>query len=360
MRVSWLEMRDFRNYTSAQLSLAPEGLTVVVGDNGQGKTNLLEAIGYLGRLKSFRQAPNEALIRQGCQRAVLRAECERAGRSLLLEAEVAMSGRDKWQVNRQPAKRSRDVLGTVQVSVFSPDDLSLIKHGPSGRRALLDEIQVSLHPSFQSRLSELERILRQRASLLRQAKGNLGQGELETIDVWDQKLSIVGAEVSTTRRELVTSLEPMVATSYSHLVGGKADVSLRYERSWEGDLSEALAKSRPEDVRRGVNTVGPHRDELSISLEQLPARTHASQGEQRGLALALRLAAHVMVTEREGTPPVLLLDDVFSELDPARSAALVDHLPMGQAVLTTTGTLPPGAAPAVTIRVRGGVLEPVG
>ncbi|HVE94410.1 MAG TPA: DNA replication/repair protein RecF [Acidimicrobiales bacterium] len=354
MQVLWLELRDFRNYATAELELASDGLTVVHGDNGEGKTNLIEAIGWLATLASFRGAPNEALVRSGATAAVIRSEADRDGRRITLEAELPSTGAPTVLVNRQRLRRSRDLLGALRVSVFSPDDLALVKGGPSERRRLLDEALVALHPRHAETQSAVERVLRQRATLLRQAGGRLTPEIASTLDVWDAKLAEHGTALAGARRELVSSLEPAVAKAYDQVAAASDRVVLRYVSSWGDDLAAALAAARADDIRRGVTTVGPHRDDLALSIAELPARTHASQGEQRSLALSLRLGVHTAVTEATESPPVLLLDDVFSELDPERSAALTAHLPAGQAILTTAGPLPPGAAPAKTVRIIEG------
>lgn len=354
MRVLWLSLRDFRNYTTAELTLAPDGLTVVHGDNGEGKTNLIEALAWLATLTSFRGAPNDALVRAGAAAAVIRAEAERDGRRLTIEAEVPSSGAATVLVNRQKLRRSRDLLGALRVSVFSPDDLALVKGGPSERRRLLDDALVALDARHAETQAAVDRVLRQRGSLLRQAGGRLTPEIASTLDVWDHKLSEHGAALAAARQELVTRLEPAVAKAYDQVAAASDRVTLRYVSSWGDDLAAALAAARADDIRRGATTVGPHRDELELRVAELPARTHASQGEQRSLALSLRLGTHAAVTEATETPPVLLLDDVFSELDPARSAALITHLPPGQAVLTTAGPLPPGAAPARVVRIVNG------
>ena len=357
MRVDRLWLTDFRSYTSAELAPAPEGLTVVVGANGEGKTNLLEAIGYLATLSSFRGAPDDALVRLGASQAVVRAEGERDGRNLLLEAEINAVGRNRVFVNRQPLKRGRDLLGALRVTVFSPDDLALVKGGPAERRRYLDDTLVALHPRFDALRADVERILRQRTTLLKQAGGRLTPEIESTLDVWDAKLASAGTALTEARVELVGKLEPVVAKSYDQVAHAAADVSMALVRSWDGLLTEALAAARVDDVRRGVTTVGPHRDDVALAIAGLPGRTHASQGEQRSLALALQLAAHAVVTEATGTTPVLLLDDVFSELDPDRSDALLAHLPMGQAILTTAGVVPASASVALTVTVAGGKLS---
>lgn len=365
MRVTRLWLTNFRNYETAELAPDPEGLTVIVGSNGEGKTNLLEAIGYLATLSSFRGAPGDALIRSGCGSAVVRAEGERDERALLIEAELSPSGRDRVQVNRQPLKRSRDLLGALRVSVFAPDDLVLVKGGPGERRRFVDDVLVSLHPKHDALQRDVDRVLKQRNSLLRQAAASRGErnrsgltGEVEsTLDVWDAKLASSGTALVEARESLVDQLEPEVGKAYDQVAHTAADVTMTYQRSWSGPLADAIAAGRADDLRRGLSLVGPHRDEIALAIGGLPGRTHASQGEQRSLALALRLAAHRIVGDAVGASPVLLLDDVFSELDPERSEALLTHLPPGQALLTTAGVVPESARPGRVVRVSGGLLS---
>jgi DNA replication and repair protein RecF len=352
--VTHLELVDFRSYRHASLDLHP-GLTVVRGANGHGKTNLVEALAYLATLESFRGAPVDALIRVGADAAILRAVVERDGRTITIDAELQRNGRDRVLVNRQRLGRARDLLGTVRVSVFSPDDLALIKEGPAGRRRFLDDTLVALHRRCDQLRHDLERVLRQRNVLLKQAAGRASAEVLSTLDVWDARLAQLGDELGDARAALVARLAPRVTEAYASVAGEAGAVHLRYEPPWRrAGLAAALAASRDDDVRRQLSLVGPHRDELDVQLAGLPARTHASQGEQRCLALALRLGAHDLVTDEVGAAPVLLLDDVFSELDPARSAALLRHLPDGQIVLTTAGALPPDAHPDAVIDVRAG------
>ena len=352
MRLTRLWLTEFRNYDTAELAI-PAGLTVIVGDNGSGKTNLLEAVGYLATLESFRGAPAEALVRQGQDRAVVRGEAWRGGRELLIEAEIAVRGRGRVAVNRQPLRRAADLVGALVVTVFAPDDLELVKGGPSARRRYLDDLLVALHPRHDALRRDLERILRQRTALLRDAGGRLSPALEPTLDVWDAKLASVGDALGAARAELVGRLEPALAAAYAGIAGPEArPVAVAYEAPWRaGGLAAALAASRVEELRRGVCLVGPHRDELVLSISGMPARTHASQGEQRSMALALRLAGHRVVGDTLEEPPVLLLDDVFSELDDLRSQALLDHLPLGQAILTTTGAIPPAAVPELVVEV---------
>lgn len=359
MRVDRVWLSDFRNWRELDLRLAP-GLTVVVGGNGDGKTSLLEAVAYLATLRSFRGAPKDALVRHDCSRAVVRAEGERAGRHLLLEAEIHAVGRDRVLVNRQPLARTKDLLGALRVSVFSPDDLVLVKGPPGARRDFLDGALVALQPRHERLLADVERILRQRNALLRQAGGRVTGDVAATLDVWDARLAAAGEALAAARADLVARLAPIVAETYAALAGAPVRVGVAYVTTWAAGagLAGALAAARHDDLRRGQTTVGPHRDELAVTLAGRPARTEASQGEQRCLALALRLAAHTLVTETVGSPPVLLLDDVFSELDAERAAALCAHLPPGQALLTTAGAVPAAISPERVVQiVRGRLVE---
>ena len=356
MRLRHLWLHDFRNYETADLTLPP-GLTVVRGANGEGKTSLLEGIGYLATLASFRGVPGEALVREGCTQAVVRGEGERNGRQLLVEAEIALHGRGRVAVNKQRLRKSSDLLDAVRVSVFAPDDLELVKGGPSARRRYLDDTLVALSPKHEATRRDLDRILRQRTALLRQSGGRLTPDIATTLDVWDSKLVVAGEALADARAALVADLEPALAKAYADLSPTRGAVTASYDAPWRGSgLAAALAEARADELRRGVCLVGPHRDDLTLRINAMPARTHASQGEQRSMALALRLAAHRLVAETLDDVPVLLLDDVFSELDPARTENLLHHLPRGQAVLTTAGPLPDGAEPEQVVTVTAGRL----
>jgi DNA replication and repair protein RecF len=330
----------------------------VLGRNGQGKTNLAEAIAYLATLSSFRGAPPDALIGANAEQAVLRASLrDDDGRQVLIEAELTRSGRNRVQVNRQRLARTRDLLGVVRVSVFAPDDLSMIKGAPAERRRFLDDTLVALATKYDAARLELDRIVRQRNVLLKQAGGKLTEEVETTLDVWDARLADVGGRFGHARATLVDRCRPMVAEAYDQLAGAPAAVTITYDPAWRRTgLAEALKAARPDDVRRGVSTVGPHRDDVEIGLGGMPARTHASQGEQRTLALALRLAAHRLVAERTGSVPVLVLDDVLSELDPERATALLANLPLGQVVITSASPLPPAAKPDRTLEIRAGTV----
>ncbi len=360
MRLDRVEVRGFRSYAHTEIDLAP-GLTVLQGPNGSGKTNLLEAIGYLATLSSFRGAPNEALMRSSASSATIGPEKAATvvrgfgvidDRRMEIETEIAPGRRNRTLINKQPMSRVRDVGEALQVSVFSPDDLILVKGGPAERRRYLDELGARVHPRNDSLLTEFERVLRQRNALLKQCAGRLDPTAALTLDVWDTKLTVTGEQVGVLRLELVEQLGPVVAQAYADIADRPAPITMAVRSSWSGSLADALAAGRNDDVRRGVSLIGPHRDDIDASIEGRPARTHASQGEQRTLSLAFRLAEHRLVARAVGRTPLLLLDDVFSELDPARSEALIRHLPAGQSLLATAGHLPHAARAEALYRVR--------
>jgi len=358
--VSRLELVDFRNYRQAEFDLTA-GVTAVLGRNGQGKTNLAEALAYLATLDSFRGAPADALIRAGADSAIIRATVSDAGRpndrTVLIEAELARHGRNRVQVNRQRLGRARDLLGVMRVTVFAPDDLVIVKGGPAERRRLLDETLVALAVKYDAIRLELDRVIRQRNTLLKQAGGKLNDEIALTLDVWDARLVTVGEQLGHARATLVARVAPFAEQAYTDLAGSAVPVELVYEPEWRRTgLATALEASRQADVRRGQSTVGPHRDDVELALNGMPARTHASQGEQRTLALALRLGAHRLVAERTGSAPVLVLDDVLSELDPGRSQALLEHLPAGQVVITSASALPDQAQPERVIEIVSGTV----
>jgi DNA replication and repair protein RecF len=353
-----IELTDFRNYARETIELST-GVTAVVGDNAQGKTSLAEAMSYLATLRSFRGAPNDALVRQGADSAYVRAEIRQDdGREILVEAEINRAGRNRVLVNKQRLPRIRELLGVVRTTVFAPTDLDLVTGGPAERRGLMDDALVALAVRNDALCMEVDRVVRQRNVLLKQAAGRLTADTEMTLGVWDEKFADVGDRLGHARATLVARLTPHVVTAYEVLAGAPTPIDLVYEPEWrrDGGLAAALAASRSDDVRRGVSTVGPHRDELEIGLKGMTARLTASQGECRTLALALRLGVHRLVTEHVGETPLLVLDDVLSELDPHRCEALLRHLPPGQVIITTASPLPPAAMPDTVITISGGAV----
>lgn len=349
-------MRSFRNLAELRLAPDPSGLTIVTGANGAGKTSFLEAIAYASTLGSFRNSPRDSLVQNSADRSFVRVETETEGHTSLVEIEIPRDGRDRVQRNRQRVRRASELLETLRVTVFTPDDLALVKSGPQHRRDFLDDALVGADPRRLETRQTVERVLRQRAALLRQASGYATPDVLSTLDVWDTQLASAGGELIAGREELAAALEPLASDAYRCLTGSEEGIRLAYERSFDGDLAGALALARKEDLRRGASTVGPHRDDLAVYAGDLDARTRLSQGRQRCVTLALRLATHKVVTKSAGTPPVLLLDDAFSELDEHTAQALFNELPAGQALLTSAGPLPVGAAPAMIIKLVDGAI----
>ena len=358
MFIEHLELADFRNYSQASFDFT-RGITAVVGRNAQGKTNVAEAMNFLATLESFRLAPTAALVRDGADTAFIRATIRHDdGREFLVEIQIPRQGRTTVLVNRQRLQRTRDLLGVLRVTVFSPDDLELVKGAPSERRRFCDETLVSLAVKNDALRLDLDRVLRQRNTLLKQCNGRLTDEVGFTLDVWDERMATIGDELGQARADLVARLQPVAEEAYQHLAGRPFAVGLRYEPEWRRQgLAVALRASRSDDVRRGSSTVGPHRDDVDFTLGSMPARTHASQGEMRSLALSLRLAAHRLVASATDTTPLLILDDVLSELDPERCEALLAHLPPGQVVITTASPLPEAARPDRILRIEQGRVE---
>ena len=342
MHLVTLHIENFRCFTEAALDPDPEGTTVITGRNGVGKTSLLEAVAYLATLQSFRGSPKEAMVRAGAEQAILRAETVVGERPLSIEAELSIVGRSRTMVNRQAVRRRSDLHEALRATVFSPEDIAVVRGPPADRRRFLDGVLDVVDQRAASLSDDVDRILRQRAALLRQSNRRLSPEVAATLDVWDSRLAAAGGALADAREALTQRLQPLATEHYARLAGEDGPIALAYRRSWDGSLEHALAASRDDDLRRGVTLVGPHRDDLELLLAGLPTRTHSSQGEQRSVALALRLAAHQLATDRLGSAPVLLLDDVFSELDPARSRALIAELPEGQSILTTAAPLPAG------------------
>jgi len=357
--LKFLELQDFRNYTSLKLQLHP-GLTLLAGKNGSGKTNLIESVGFLARGGPLRNMPAEGLIRDGAEMAVARGEFSSLQRSLLVEAQLPRPPkRLRLQVNRQPVARRSDLRSLIPITVFLPGHLSVIQGSPDGRREFLDEAAVAISPMAAEAQADMQRILRQRNALLRQAKGILTSEDALSLDVWDEQLAPAATACTEMRLEALAKAASYVEAAYQQIAKERVDLQMSYEQSWLGDdFSQALAAARQDDLRRGLTTRGPHRDDLQLWLGNLPARTHASQGEQRTLALAMRLALHQLQTDARREAPLLLLDDVLSELDSQRSERLIEALPEGQAILTSATPLPEVVQPDETFTVSEGILSP--
>ena len=363
MRLGRLWLTDFRCYTLADVTF-DAGCTVITGQNGHGKTSLLEAVGWLANGRSLRGVADRVLVRSGCEDAIVRAEVMHGERELLIEAMIRVAGRNRVQVNKQAITRRRDLAEHLRVTVFAPDDLALVKGAPAGRREYLDDLLVSSAPRWSASMSDYERVVKQRNALLR--AGIRGADDRTTLEVLNTKLVEQGSSLIRARLDLIDRLSPAVRDAYASLAGDAPGFATRYECEWsdavvtaetvEHELEAALVRFARREEDRGSTLVGPHRDDWTFVLDGLDARHHASQGEQRTLALGLRLAGHQLVADAIGEQPVLLLDDVFSELDAERATALVRHLPATQTLVTTAGALPEGLAPGAWLRIHDGAI----
>ena len=386
MHLTRLSLTDFRSYQTADVVLGP-GVTTFIGANGQGKTNLVEAAGYLATLASHRVTTDAPLIRQGADRAILRGLVSAAGRESLIEIEINAGRANRVRLNRSPATRPRAVIGALRCVLFAPEDIAVVKGDPDQRRRYLDDLLVATRPRYAGVRADYDRVLRQRTALLKSAKtrGGLPAGALE---VWDDQLVSAGAELTAGRLRLISEIRELVGSCYSAVSGTERDTGLRYRMSavaqarddagtgpgpgtgsvTEGEpdaergklavlLRNALAERRRAEFERAVCLVGPHRDELELMIGGLPARGYASHGESWSLALALRLAGYQLLRSG-GDDPVLMLDDVFAELDSGRRNRLAELVRGAEQVLVTAAVpqdVPDGLAGA-RFSVAGGMV----
>ncbi|QDW28349.1 DNA replication/repair protein RecF [Arthrobacter sp. KBS0702] len=398
MYLEQLSLTDFRSYAQVDLSLEP-GVTVLVGSNGIGKTNLMEAIGYLATLSSHRVSTDAPLLRFGTERAMIRAKLVRGDQSTVLELEINAGRANRARINRSNPVRARDILGICQTVLFAPEDLALVKGDPSNRRRFLDELLVSLVPRHAATRSDYDRVLKQRNALLKSGRtGKFTAGHEATLDVWDQHMARAGAELLHARLELVERLQPHLNSAYAQLTDGSKAAGAIYRSTLQGafdddgevtaassgavpadgmedlrplsvdELTEryvrAFAASRRKELERGISLVGPHRDELELVLGQAPAKGYASHGETWSMCLALRLAAYyVMLDDARtgGSAPILILDDVFAELDVQRRRKLASIVSGAEQVLVTAAVEDDIPAELAGRRVKvipGGLDEP--
>ena len=368
MHLAWLEMRDFRSYQ--EITLRPDpGINVLVGPNGAGKTSVLEGIGYLATLNSFRRSPEASLVRDSAEAAIVRGEFATSTGGATIEIEIPATGRRRVLLNGKRAASRADIAAVTAVVAFLPDDLDLVKRGPAYRREYLDDVAAQAWPAAGVDQSDYERALRQRNALLRKEGRRADEA---TLDVWDDRVSRLGAKVLERRLAAAALLQPEVAALYAEMGEGAERFSWSYLSSGLGEiglpasadtltgpLHDAMASARQDDLDRRTTTVGPHRDEVVMRLDARDARTRTSQGEQRSIALGLRIAAFRVLSERRGSRPVLLLDDVFSELDADRGRRLVGHLPETQVFVTSARA---EEVPLVGTRwtvAQGGEIRPV-
>jgi DNA replication and repair protein RecF len=408
VHLSQLSVTDFRSYPRAELPLG-RGVTTLIGLNGQGKTNLVEAAGYLATLASHRVASDAPLVRAGTQQAVIRGVVVRNGRETLIELEIntgRANGRNRARLNRSPASRPRDILGTLRTVLFAPEDLGLVKGDPSERRRFLDELLVARQPRWAGVRADYDKVLRQRNALLKSAAPVLRRGvrrsqasssppastrpstplstdvvdkgvdkgvdgtvddndsALHTLDVWNSHLATVGAQLLYARLRLMRDLAPYLTKAYDEVSAAHSDARISYRSSLREEMALAiaagavpemqelhdeilasLAAMRVKEVERGVSLVGPHRDDVVLTLGELPAKGYASHGESWSFALGLRLAAYQLLRHDLGEDPVLILDDVFAELDSGRRERLATLIADCEQVLITAAF--PGDVPSV-------------
>jgi DNA replication and repair protein RecF len=398
VHVTWLALTDFRSYVSAELALE-DGVSTLLGANGQGKTNLVEAVSYLATLGSHRVASDAPLVRHGAQCAIVRAQIAAPGRATLLELEINPGRPNRVQLNHSPVPRPREVLGVLRTVLFAPEDLALVKGEPDQRRRFLDDLLVATAPRYAGVRADYERVVRQRTALLKSLRGHPparvpsrsggpradgrpdgataggaaagaaaddppASRAARTLEVWDEHLVRTGVELVAARLKLTAALRPLVGRCYAAVAGAETAITVGYRQSAgaagragsvagagplpgqvpgepspdpaglaEG-MREALARSRAEELDRGVCLVGPHRDDVDLRIGELPARGYASHGESWSMALALRLASYELLRSLGGDP-VLLLDDVFAELDTGRRARLAALVAGAEQVLVT-------------------------
>lgn len=382
--VSRLNLRDFRNYHSVDLALTA-GPNLFVGNNGQGKTNLVESLGYLSTLGSHRVSTEQAMIRQGAEAAIIRARINHDAKEMLLEVQLNRTGANRAQVNRNQVKL-RELPRYFQTVLFAPEDLALVRGEPSGRRRFVDELLVSRFPRFSGVLSDYDRVLRQRNTLLKSARASGVRGDgLSTLGVWDERLIDLGSEIIAARSQLVADVQPRLAEAYIAVAGDDhhAELSSRLsilsgdpdtesaEQDVRGVVSaqeasakfrETLDRLRRSELERGITLAGPHRDDLVLGLNDMPARGYASHGESWSFALALKLAAaRVLKEESNAGDPVLILDDVFAELDESRRDRLGKAVGHFEQVLITAAVLRdvPEQLAGNTVHIeRGTIVEP--
>jgi len=350
MYVRHLSLQDFRSWAELDLELAP-GRTVFVGPNGFGKTNLVEALWFCATLGSHRVSTDAPLIRAGAERAIISTIVVNEGRELAVDLEIAAGRANKGRLNRSPVRSTREVLGAVRAVLFAPEDLALVRGDPAERRRYLDELATVRRPRIAAVRADYDKVLKQRTALLKSAGGGRYRGDagvLETLDVWDGHLAANGAQLMAARLDLVNQLAPEVEKAYQLLAPASRPAAIAYRSSidaadldgagdtdlLEAALLDALARRRGAELERGMCLVGPHRDDLELRLGEQPAKGFASHGESWSVALALRLASYELL-RAEGSEPVLILDDVFAELDNARRRALAGVAATAEQVLVT-------------------------
>ena len=368
-------MHNFRSYVDVEVALDP-GVTAFIGRNGQGKTNIVEAVDYIARLASHRVASDAPLVRHGTDQAVVRTAVVRDERQALLEVEINPGRSNRARINKSPLPRSREMIGMVRTVLFSPEDLTLVKGDPSDRRRFLDDLLILRAPRLAGVRADYDRVLRQRNSLLKTAGAarrgsSSSEAALSTLGVWNSHLARTGAELLAARLTLVEELRPLVGKAYEAVARGatRSDATMAYKSSFELPVQEGPApdrdavaeailaevdRRRGDELDRGISLVGPHRDELTLMLGPLPVKGYASHGESWSFALALRLASYDLL-RAGGDDPILILDDVFAELDSERRQRLAEMVADAEQVLVTAAV--PADVPAALAGVRFDVAD---
>jgi DNA replication and repair protein RecF len=372
--VRHLSLADFRSWHTAEVGFEP-GPNVLLGANGQGKTNLVEAVGYLATGTSHRSATDAPLIRSGAEQAALRAAVVSAGRELRLELEIRPGRTNQARISGSPV-RLRDAVGVLRAVLFAPEDLAIVRGDPAERRRFIDELATARTPRIAGARSDYERVLKQRAALLKSAAAARHRADLSTLDIWDAHLARHGAQLLAARLATLAALAPPAAAAYAQVAPTSEPLVLEYSSTLgsslqpdpaalEAALLEELARVRPAELERGVNLVGPHRDDLLISLGALPVRGYASHGESWSTALALRLGSFELLREEaagmSGGEPVLVLDDVFAELDVGRREQLAGTAAKAEQVLVTAAVADdvPGELVGARFEVTAGMVRRV-
>lgn len=369
MQVTSLSLANYRNYNQLSISLLP-GVNLLIGQNGQGKTNLVEAIRYCSTLSSHR-SPNSALIKSGETQASIGVELENHGKKLKLGVELNKESPNRHSINGNIVRKSSEVLGALTTVIFSPEDIDLIRRDPSTRRSFLNELAVQLRPSYYQTLQDYERVLKQRNALLKSARGK-SNVDLSTLELWDENLVSLGSKVIQNREQLIQALSPRINQKYSQISKSDSNIQLSqqssidvdYSEKSEGEikthLTEAIIRLRQDEIDRGMTLIGPQRDELFIQLNDLSAKEHASQGEAWSLALSMKLASAELIADSSSTgKPVMILDDVFSVLDNSRRQALTEFITGYEQVLITAAVEAdvPLTSDATKFMIRGGQVE---
>jgi DNA replication and repair protein RecF len=353
-----LQLTNFRVFESRHVTPPADAVTVFLSPNGTGKTSILEAVFALATGGSFRTTSASDLLRTGSDAAAVHGLAFQGTRRLDMKLQLKRGARNvtkRLTINEQRPQTYAEIYDVFPVTIFTPEGVDMVRREPSGRRDFLTRLIVNLDPRTSDVVDRFERVLRQRNALLKSLSGELPTAmQRDELDIWTSEFVEVGEMLVAAREKVLTPLAELTASYYEEIAGGSGDVGLAYERSWSGELAPSLEAAFRDDRYRGHTTLGPHRDDIRITLDQRDARRQASQGEQRSVALSMLLAGDALVRRERDISPLLMLDDVFSELDPVRCSRLLHLLPSGQTLVTTASPLPQELLPAVIIDLSKG------